>query len=247
MRSFFKALVGAVVLAALIWLASGLRWPGFSDPNGDWFRLVSQLSATTLGGLIAASVTWFFAEKKRREERRASLLRLFLDLVYVVGGLSNLLKTIDEMLAEANADDQTNLPLWARIKPISGMISARELDVSDLGILLDAKEDAVVNDVILLDSRNKSTFDAMRTYNELRLELRGLMPVHAGEGSLGTTNLSTEQMATLKPRFQELEQLIGSIIEHLRTDVPFAHDLIGRYSLAAETATGQPFPKSEPV
>lgn len=237
-----RTLVLILVLTTLMWLASGLRWPGFSDPDGDWFRLVSQLSATLLGGTIAASVTWYFASRKLAEERRSSLTRLFLKLVKIAGGLRNTVRTIDEMLAAANKSGHSDLPMWARVLPISGLPPVEDIDVSDLAPLLEFGESAIVNEIILLDQRNRSMLSALETYNNLRLELRDRMPVTTQSGPVSTTELTVDQLAALSPRFSELDSLIKSSLASLRTDVDSARSILDRFPISARKVTKRPFP-----
>jgi len=239
---FLRAALLLSTLSALLWLASGLRWPGFSDPEGDWFRTVSQLSATVLGGAIAASVTWYFANKKTREDKRASLIRLFLQLVKISGGLTNTLRTIDEMLADANDKGRSSMHLWSRILPITGLPEAPVIDVTDLAPLIDFSETGIVNNIILLDQRNRSLLDSISRYNTLRTELRDHLPPGQIVDRLSSLVLSQEQMGNLEPRFLELEDLITSSLKALRADVPFAKDILADFSIAAKKATKRAFP-----
>lgn len=242
MMRFVRTIATVVSLAGALWLASGLRWPGFSDPDGDWFRLVSQLSATVLGAGIAASVTWYFASRKVADERRAALTRLFLKLVQMAGGMRNTTRTIDEMLSDANSQGNTHLPLWARVLPITGLPTLLEIDVSDMVPLIDVGETKIVDDVILLEQRNRSMLAALATYNELRLQLRDRMPVSRQFGKVSTTELSEDQLAELAPRFSELDDIITNALTHLRVDVDFAKSLLERFHAAAAKVTKKPFP-----
>jgi hypothetical protein len=167
----------------------------------------------------------------RTENDKAAALRCLVKLQLIANGISDLHRTIENMITEADAQGHAAIDLWQKIMPFAGVPNTDiRFEADELKIFV-ATEALFFNDLCLLAQRYTTLKDALRDYMARRLKLTDELSVLGPtmRGLVGSVLLNSAEAARFAPRAVELNMLAGEMRDGLRKDNAFAMRMIGEF------------------
>ena len=196
--------------------------PSHSGP--DWWSFLSTVLGAIVGASASGTIAYALARQAakntaelaaadRLATQKAIGLRMIVKLKQLADNAYSIHKTIETGIAEAEKAGVTG-PLVFRMPPIAGSF---DLDIKfepdELGLLIGAKEDALMNDLSLIAARQKTINAGIKDYNARKFDLMTRFPPPEMEGQVGQHYLSAEQRKALLPFVVDVDTLATGLRE----------------------------------
>lgn len=205
---------------------------------GVWGTFISQVSATLIGAGIAGGVAYTLARSARNNLKKDAAVRLIFKLKFIADDYHSILKSIDESLQEANADEHTHLRMWERVRPVVGIGEPHIIDTDEAAPFLAGGEADLANRALLLSIRHATFLRLLNKYAELREEMADFLPPTSVEGARAVTDVPPEKRNLFKLKSNELEALVREMVKGARTDLQDAVELCDLVGPAARRVFG---------
>lgn len=193
----------------------------------------AAIAGAIVGGLIALViqlVALWAAKAERKEDhnerRRALGYALLFKMIQIY---SNLRQLRDHLAGayERGLEDGLEEP-WQFVMPIVNVPDRVEFSTDEMSMLLSLGNDDVFNDLASLDQVHNSLCSVFQTYKLRRMMLTDLLPSGEMAGVRGFTNLTEAQVAILRPKMAELNDLVQSLSIACPRDTATAEDVLQR-------------------
>lgn len=207
-------------------------------------ELLIPIVGTIVGGAISATVAFILAKqsnaaieardlRQRKRTKKSALLNLQTRASILASDVASTMRTIDSMLAAANAEGRTGWPKHARITSIVGSFESVSFPIEELEPLVEAKEFDLIHGLVEVSMRHKEFSAAISTYSRMRLDLKDKVTISSAAGHVLSAELSKAQLQQLQPYLIELETLIDQAISMGRDIEKQAKSLVERIGPAA--------------
>ncbi|MBQ0708714.1 MULTISPECIES: hypothetical protein [Brucella/Ochrobactrum group] len=210
--------------------------------SNDTTALLSGLGGAVLGAFISAGFSWYLhrstvnrdiakEEKSKRTAEKTSALSALVRLQSASNLCLDLRNRVADSLTQAENDGYSDLATWQKITPITGLPPALPpFQTDELSLLFAAKRPDVANELIRFHSRIISMTDAIKTYNQLRSQIKEMMPAKMN-GLVGITELTMDDFKRVAPFAAECQDLALQITEFLIEDSEMAISISGELAL----------------
>lgn len=172
---------------------------------------------SVVGGVISYLLQMYSlgeARKQRKEDaeerRKALASALLFKAIQVHSHLKLMSDHIEESFHRAEHTKFKGEP-WAFVLPLANTPQKVTFSSDEMAMLLALKEQDIFNDLASKDELHNATIDVFEVYRARRTVLVDMLPAHQMEGTQGSTSLTKEQLALVRPRMAELDQLITSL------------------------------------
>lgn len=204
-----------------------------ADAGPDlWDGGVALVSAIV--GAIAGAVPAFMLAKRsskeilrrdqqaRREQHRMLALRTHVKLGIILNSIAVVKRQIDAAFADPPA---IGAEPWQTVEPVVGAGREYEIDfdIDEMAVMLSIKRGDLADQLSLLARRHTVHGETLKEYAVRRERLRESMPApSAVNGHTGTTELTRQQMLTVRPQMVALNSLITQLRTFLAADLLLA-------------------------
>lgn len=199
---------GGTFCTGLVLSALHLNPLTITTPVSDAMTFVSTLLGAIVGGAISIGGTFWFQQRERALKRRSQALRLLLISSSMVTDMMNIRGDVVSSL------DNNCWPVqpWTKVLPRPGAFALQSFDISELEVLIDAKEYKLVADLEILSRLSQSVSSSWNLYCQERRALAEIMPVHAMTGNETMSSLDNIENSAALLKIRELDTLIKSLL-----------------------------------
>ena len=220
MKSFdYGGLAGELALG-IVFAATILALPILilTPPEnlGAWIPIFFGFFGTLLGATIGTTTSIWLANKQRENYRKSQFFVALAICQEIYSNIVEFQKWIEEAIEGATKLGFTDFDnKWQVVQPLVGLPSPVKIQSETIAVLFEAKEYDLAHDLGQLSRQHDSVREVVQTYATLRTELRSLMkvapPVKDDVPGKFASFLSAEEVASLRPRFAELESIINGL------------------------------------
>lgn len=223
---------------------------------GVWVPIASALLGgilALLASVIAIRMTYKKErvlreeEEKRHNAKRALVALNTLSLAY--SRAADLQTHIHRQFDQAASEGMEGLEPWAKVcQMVMPNLAPLVLDAEDLLFLIADNKPDLFNDVQSIVRRVNSDIHSAHFYNELRHEMAlhgeaASEEMKLGEGLVVSNAFSGKSAVVVQAREQQLNNLLGQIMEGLDKNVPRAFKAAQDFDEAAKGYYGENYPK----
>lgn len=212
-----------------------------STPVSDAVTFVSALLGAAVGGAISIGGTFWFQQKERALRRRSQALRLLLISSSMVTDMMNIRGDIVSSL------DEKCWPVepWTKVLPRPGAYALQSIDISELEVLIDAREYRLVADLEILSRLSQSVCSSWNLYCQERRALAEFMPVQSMTGAETTSTLNSSENSIALLKIRELDSLVKSLLVFTGKEIEPSKNTVARLGDAFKRIFKDPtFPKT---
>jgi hypothetical protein len=241
LTSFWHALgeAGSVILTDL------------GNPTG---ASVSTLIGAVVGGLIAGGATWLVQRSATREARRerlaakqqADLAVAFTTVVKVIRmytQIQSVRGTLKWAEVRLMMDDMKGAQPWHVLPPFATFPPEVNFDEKEIAFLLSTKINDVILTAIELADIYNDLRQLMRLYTDRRVALTIGLSVEAMEGTLGKSDMPTEETKRLLPQTTPLNGIFQAMTSKIDEDYLQAKTIFEELRAHCVARFGDEFPK----
>ncbi|MCD4514150.1 hypothetical protein LQT97_23230 [Brucella pseudogrignonensis] len=209
--------------------------------NSDLIIAGVGFLGTIVGALVSAAFSWALhrsnikrdiakEDKIKKTAEKTSALGALVRLQTASNLCLDLRNRVADSLSHAEKEGYSNFATWQKITPITGLPPALPpFQTDELSLLFAAKRPDIANELIRFHSRVISMTEAIKTYNQIRGQIKEMMPAKM-DGMVGTTELSIKEFERVAPFAAECQDLAIQITEFLIEDSEMAISLSGDLS-----------------
>ena len=221
--------IGVIFAATIIAVPNFVFMP--SENFGSWIAIFFGFFGTLLGAIIGAMTSLAVYRKQKFERQITDAYSIWLTSQVAYSDFIVLKKWLDEAPQKAAAQKLKYHYMWQALEPVVSSPAPISLPTVQLAVFAEAKEYVLLQDLMLLGLKHRSTSIAVDVYTKYRTEMRDIMSKKIGElGPKGAKSFasffSKEELQQLQPRFAELESLIMDIRKALIEDIEFSKKIV---------------------
>lgn len=179
-----------------------------TTPVSDAMTFASTLLGAIVGGGISIGGTYWFQQRERALRRRSQALRLLLISSSMVTDMMNIRGDIVSSLD----DNCWPVQPWTKVLPRPGAFALKSFEISELEVLIDAKEYKLVADMEILSRLSQSVCSSWNLYCEERRALAEIMPINMMTGNETISTLDNVENSAALLKIRELDTLIKSLL-----------------------------------
>jgi hypothetical protein len=180
--------------------------------------LLGAVVGSTVSGIISYVLAWQanaaaarLAATERLDRKKAVGLRTILKLKLLADSAYSLNRTIEDGIDKAEAAGVGG-PLVFRMPPVAGSSDQHtQFEAEELALLLEAKENDLLNELMLIGQRQQTLEISLRDYAARKLDLYKMLPPPVMEGPVGHHDLTREQRDALTPFVVDIDALAEGI------------------------------------
>ena len=168
-----------------------------------WKDYVVPFASAVLGALVAYFPSRLLARRASREvlardaqDRRELELglarRAFVKLGILVNSACGFHQHVEQMIAKADRDGNTQMPLWSRISTFPAVDREPTImfEADELAVFIAAKNVAYVDQLVLLARRHAANLASLAAFGKMKAEL------HYNHAQLGETHRDANNVST---------------------------------------------------
>jgi hypothetical protein len=191
-----------------------------SESLSAWIPIFFGFFGTLLGATIGTITSIRPANKQRENYRRSQFFIALAICQEIYSNIDHFQKWIEEAVAEATTLGFTDFDnKWQVVQALVGIPAQVTIQPEIIAVLFEVREYDLAHGLGQLSRQHDSAREAVQAYATLRTELRSLMkvapPVKGDILGKFASFLSPEEVASLRPRFAELESIINGLRELL--------------------------------
>ena len=222
----------------------------------SWWNVVPTL----VGGAISLATTYLMfnktqsTEREKREKENKKRLALsafngFRKLLEVSNGLENIKLHIDEGFEAAEKNGGLDLDPYIKILPFVGARGIyKDLVSEELFFLTKLKNSELISELDVIIRRARNNEVVIEKYSELRQDINSFLETRIGtdtsaDGTLVSGTIATSDKVVLDLRGGLLNNVLGTLMEHLEADCVKARKICSEYLEAAQAEYQDDFPK----
>lgn len=219
-----------------------------------WWDSVSNLVGVLVGAIIGAVVAYVIAKQTAREalkreqdaqqaKAKKAIYVLSVQLVGIIDVLATLRRYLSDQLSKRERKGWEEAEAWQLVMPMVGHTASDvpQPNQDALLLLFEDGELELMQQAILLGRRCLASHTAFLEYCKRREGISERMPPPiAFEGNIGRTELTREQLLSLKRFTLPLNELIMSLQAQLEEDWRLAMDVAAKFTLVARKRLGRP-------
>lgn len=240
--------------------------------NMDWLKDIVIPLLSGIGGAVVGAGASYVASSRlaklasdevldrdkaaRVDQDKRAAHQVFVKLHAIVNSIGSFQKQTLEMVAKADSDGNTYMPLYQRLSPFAGIEREPTIEFSaeELGVYIGAKQADYVDDLLLLSRRYAACLTSLDTFAKLKTELHFEM-ARLGQTTRDTaTGVSTTRMHLppeignyIKVKTEELDLFAQAMCKLLADYDAFARDVAHRFDEVTRGFLGGPIPRFEPL
>ena len=224
-----------------------------------WTDAWVPLGATLLGGILSlgGSLLAMRAQNRHAQKTRDDAAMCegaerayaaFMKLMASYNTATNLKRHIDGMFDLAAESGDQDLEPWAKVMVGVGFDSRIEtIDPSDTMFLISAGNAGLINEIHNIQARIASLHASMKTYNKLREQMQNFVLANSdstdvGEGTRASSYMSARAAEQARLKADQLNNLLGQVMENLEVDCDTSWDVIVRFKDASAEYFGAKYP-----
>ena len=192
-----------------------------------WWAIVSAFGGTVIGSVLGGLISYLLQRKSldatkalhdadRKEVRRALGYAIFFKMIRLCSDLTQLgtpiSKAIENAQQQGHAED-----LWPFVMPVFPQCDPIKFSPEEMALVL-SLDNKLFNDMAALDDLHNSAIALFKLYAEKRNALTATLSPVTVERNIGTSFLTRENRARMKPQSIELDMLIGAMVERTLKD-----------------------------
>lgn len=224
----------------------------------DWSTLIPTMVggiATILAALLAFGLGYWEDRKNRGDERlRAAAVNAmagYFKLAESANLVANIKSHIDKSYKAAEDAGLNQSEPFLTVGPSAGLFTEPErLKPQEYSFLMGKEHFDVIGEVLLVKQRAINLNHLFLQYTDMKIDFqKWLCNIESFErkmdGPLAADIIPPEYKLKFDVRGANLNQVIGSIIEHVRHDLLFAETVTNKFILVAHRKFNPHFPKLE--
>jgi hypothetical protein len=173
--------------------------------------LLAGLGGAILGSWVSGRIAGSHADAEKVSKQKTEFFKVMIKSSLIQSDFTNLKRTLDDAVVEANKIGMTNQPKWTKVQSNPDEFEKIEITPDDLVCLFEAREFDLLSDLVAVGMKHSKMIGAFNTYSRLRLELKDHMPKSDMNGPVVGSLLNQDDLLRLQPRFLELSSLLESI------------------------------------
>lgn len=238
----------------------------------EWVKDVVIPLMSGIGGAVVGAGASYFASSRlaklasdevlerdkaaRADQDKRAAHQVFVKLHAITNSLGSFQKQTLEMVAKADSDGNSHMPLYQRLSPFAGIEREPSIEFSaeELAVYIGAKRADYVDDLLLLSRRYAACLASLDTFAKLKTDLHFEM-ARLGQTTRDTaTGVSTTRMHLppevgnyIKVKTEELDLFAQGMCQLLADYDAFARDVAQRFDEVTRGFLGGPIPGFEPI
>lgn len=215
----------------------------------------SYLASSRLAKLASDEVLKRDNAARADQDKRAAH-QIFVKLHVIANVLGSFQKQTLEMVAKADNDGNTDMPLYQRLSSFAGIEREPSIEFSaeELAIYIGAKRADYVDDLLLLSRRYAACLASLNTFSKLKSDL------HFEVARLGQTtrdnatgvsttrmNLPSQVPNYINMKIEELDLFAQEMFQLLADYAEFAYDVAQRFHEVTRSFLDGPIPSFDPI
>ncbi len=220
----------------------------------EWVKDVVIPLMSGIGGAVIGAGASYFASSRlaklasdevlerdravRADQNKRAAHQVFVKLHAITNSLGSFQKQTLEMVAKADSDGNSHMPLYQRLSPFAGIDREPSIEFSaeELAVYIGAKRADYVDDLLLLSRRYAACLASLDTFAKLKTDLHFEM-ARLGQTTRDTaTGVSTTRMHLppevgnyIKVKTEELDLFAQGMCQLLAEYDAFARDVAQRF------------------
>lgn len=202
----------------------------------DWF------SGSMSAAAVAVAVSGYFITNRQRKADRLDAQREAAQSIAMkLKGMLDDFHSLNEHLSDPMKSELIEGPedsiRWETVKPLIGLTRKDHLlfTPQEKTVFIDARENAFVNDLLLVERRHAVAINLMLEYNVRRDALLASQPApYDFTGDIFVTRMSFEQAMAIRPYAMALQTLVVDLQKSIGEDLRFAIDVSERFGPIAK-------------
>jgi hypothetical protein len=238
----------------------------------EWVKDVVIPLVSGIGGAAVGAGASYFASSRlaklasdevlerdkaaRADQDKRAAHQVFVKLHAIANSLGSFQKQTVEMVAKADSDGNSHMPLYQRLSPFAGIEREPSIEFSaeELAVYIGARRTDYVDDLLLLSRRYAACLASLTTFAKLKTDLHFEM-ARLGQTTRDTaTGVSTTRLHLppevgnyIKVKAEELDLFAQGMCQLLVDYDAFARDVAQRFDEVTRGFLGGPIPRFEPI
>ncbi|MYM00375.1 hypothetical protein GR702_21835 [Novosphingobium sp. FGD1] len=238
----------------------------------EWVKDVVIPLVSGIGGAVVGAGASYFASSRlaklasdevlardkaaRADQDKRAAHQVFVKLHAIANSIGSFQKQTLEMVAKADSDGNSHMPLYQRLSPFAGIEREPSIEFSaeELAVYIGAKQADYVDDLLLLSRRYAACLASLDTFAKLKTDL------HFETARLGqttrdaATGVSTTRMHLppevgnyIKVKAEELDLFAQGMCQLLTDYDAFARNVAERFDEVTRGFLDGPVLRFEPI
>lgn len=196
----------------------------------------AAIAGAVAGGLIAFIVQ-MIALRAANEQRQADDKRnqqalgysLLFKMMRIYSNFNNIHRYIEECFEEAAKLGKIEEPApWQILLPLATVPDPVHFSADEMGMLLGQKDSDVFNSVLSMDAIHNNLMGTIKFLNDKRMALTERLAAEQMEGNVASGVLREDQIAPLRPKIFEVNDLTEKVRARAKADFEESEDVLAR-------------------
>lgn len=219
-----------------------------------FWDLVPAAVGAIIGALAAGIPAWLLAKRQsdetlrrdreqRVERQKALAFSSGVKLLQILNSVIDINNHVKTCLAPSDSPEASQLEPWQSLVPMVGFSDEGSIRFTpeELAVFVAAKENELMEGMMLIAARHSATISAFNTYCEERNKFRDIAPApERFDGELGSSRLTQQELNKLKPYTVPLNCIAVDLAAGLDEDVRVARSVAERFGPVTARYFDQP-------